>query len=421
MTYFNDIRNELSAKVRKKKDDLVNLCSNLVKVPSETIPGDTREVAKTAAEILQRIDGVEVTFHTMQEPVINVVARLKGNGPGKRLVFNGHLDTYPIGDKSKWTVDPFGGEIKDGRLYGRGSSDMKGGIASYMVAFMLLAECRDKWSGELVVALAGDEETMGVTGTKYLLDTVPHASGDAMICGDVGSPLVLRFGQKGLMWIELNAVGRPSHGAHVHKGINAIDRLIEGMAKINEQLRKMPVSAPKEVTDAIMRASKISEKYSGIGETEVLQSVTVNFGIIEGGISPNLIPAKASAKGDIRLPVGISAKAVENKLKEIVDSIEGLSYNIFRTYDSNWSDPDHEIMTVTAKNCEQVLGEKPVITMRVGASDSRHYRLTKGIPTINCGLTPYNLGGPDEYIEISELIDLAEIHTLTAFDYLSNK
>ena len=74
---------------------------------------------------------------------------------------------------------------------------------------MIMSELRDSWSGELVMTLAGDEETMGVKGTKFLLDTVPHASGDAMISGDVGTAKVLRFGEKGLMWVELNAVGKP--------------------------------------------------------------------------------------------------------------------------------------------------------------------------------------------------------------------
>ena len=78
-----------------------------------------------------------------------------------------------------------------------------------------------------------------------------------------------------------------------------------------------------------------------------------------------------------------------------------------------------EIFSYTADNVKYITGEEPVNTVRVGASDARHYRISKDVPTVNCGLNPYNLGGPDEYIEIEELIDLAKIHTLTAFDYLS--
>jgi succinyl-diaminopimelate desuccinylase len=416
---YTDLRGKLIEQVNQKEDLLIDLCSKLVKIPSESPTSDTRQIAQMAVEFLKKIDGAEVTMHTLEEPIVNVVATIKGNGPGKRLVFNGHLDTYPVGDKSAWTVDPFGAQVKDGRLYGRGSSDMKGGIASYMLAFMLLAECKSDWSGEVVLTLAGDEETMGVKGTKYLLDTVPEATGDAMICGDVGSPTVLRFGEKGLLWIELNAVGKPGHGAHVHKGVNAIDLLIEGITKINYTLRNLPINNVEEVTRAIVEASDVSEKISGRGETEVLQTVTVNFGMIEGGISANLIPDKASAKADIRLPAGATIAQIEQKIKEIIDPMEGLSYNIIRQYEPNWSDVNHEIFSLTGQNVRQITGQSPVITMRVGASDARLYRIHKKVPTVVCGLTPYNLGGPDEYIELGELVNVAKIHTLTAFDYLS--
>lgn len=414
-----DVKNNLVDQVNKHKNLLVDLTSRLVQIPSESPESDTREMANEIVSVLERIDGVEVSFHTLEEPIRNIVARVKGSSSGKRLILNGHLDTYPVGDKSFWTDNPFSGHEKDGRIYGRGVSDMKGGIASYLVTFMIMAKMRNSWSGELVITLAGDEETMGVKGTKYLLDTVPHATGDAMISGDVGTAKVLRFGEKGLMWIELNAVGKASHGAHVHKGENAIDRLVEGIDRLNKELVSLKVNAPGEVTKAIEESSEISERYSGEGETDILQQVTVNFGVIEGGVSPNLIPAKASAQGDIRVPIGVEVEEVERKIKEIVDSIEGLSYNIFRQYEPNWSDINHEIFAYTADNVKYITGEEPVNTVRVGASDARHYRISKNVPTVNCGLNPYNLGGPDEYIEIEELIDLAKIHTLTAFDYLS--
>lgn len=419
MMIYTEIRNQLIEEVNQKEDLLVDLCSKLVKTPSESPTSDTSEIADMLVEFLQKVDGAEVSVHTLEKPIVNIVARIKGNGPGKRLIFNGHLDTYPVGDRSAWTVDPFGAMVKDGRLYGRGSSDMKGGIACYLIAFVMLAKHRNDWNGEVVLTLAGDEETMGVKGTKYLLDTVPEATGDAMICGDVGSPLVLRFGEKGLFWLELNAVGKPGHGAHVHKGVNAINRLAEGITKINEALPKLPIKHEEKVTNAILAASEISEEISGKGETEVLQTVTVNFGVIEGGISANLIPDKASAKGDIRLPVGTTIAQIEQKIKEIVDSIEGLSYKILRQYEPNWSDADHEIFSLTSQNVSEIMGKTPVLTMRVGASDARHYRIYKNVPTVVCGLTPYNLGGPDEYIELNELLDIAKIHTLTAFDYLS--
>ncbi|MBP2639841.1 MAG: family metallopeptidase [Firmicutes bacterium] len=417
---FNeDTRSILSRKVRESGQQLIDICSQLVKITSETPPSDTREAAKVFGEMLQQIEGAEVSFHMLQEPVMNVVARIKGKGPGKRLVFNGHLDTFPIGDRETWTVDPFGALQKDGKLFGRGVADMKGGIAIYILAFILLAECREQWSGELVITVSGDEENMGVLGSKYVLDTVPHAAGDAMISGDIGTSKILRFGEKGLLWFELAATGKAGHGAHVHRGINAIDRLIAGIMKIHEGLREIPVNAPERVTRVIETASKVSEIYSGTGETKVLQSITVNFGVIEGGISANLIPAKAMAKGDIRIPAGVTCKQVEEKLEEIVNSFEGLSLKVINAWDPNWSDPDHEIFALIIKNSQEVWGGDVVNTMRVGASDARLYRLLKNVPSVNCGLHGHNLGGPDEYAEIEDMIKVAEIQILTAFDFLT--
>lgn len=404
----------------KRGDETVKWCSEMVKIPSEVPLSDTRDVCEYAKKIITGFGGLEISEHTQEEPVRNMVAVLKGNGKGKgkRLIFNGHLDTYPVGDRAAWDDDPFSGKIANGKIHGRGACDMKGGIAAAMMATKLLSEHLDMWSGEIVLALAGDEENMGERGTKYLLDTVPAAVGDAMICPDVGVANVLRFGQKGMYWISLEAVGKPGHGAHVHKGINAIDRLVEGITRINREVGGLPVNAPEMVTRAILDSAHVSEPLAGKGETEVLQKVTVNFGQIGGGLTPNLIPAGAWAKADIRIPVGVTLDQVIAKVKEIVDSIEGLSYTAMRAYAPNYSDPNHEIFGVLKKVVADVMQTEVVNTMRVGASDARLYRLVKQVPSVNCGLTPYGLGGPNEYTDIKEMVDLSVIHALAALEYL---
>lgn len=414
----DELKRELMNKVENYKDLLIDLCAQLVSIPSESPRSDTRQIAAYISKFLEKVPGAEVSLHSLDEPIVNVIASIKGHAPGKRLIFNGHLDTFPAGDASLWTMDPFSAVQRAGRMYGRGVSDMKGGIASYLLTFMLLADMREKWTGEVVMTLAGDEENMGTKGTKFLLDTVPQATGDAMISADVGTATILRFGEKGLMWVELQATGKAGHGAHVHQGKNAIELLMEGIAKLSKELTQLQVDAPAHVIQAILSSSMESEKYGGKQETEVLQQVTVNFGLIEGGVSPNLIPAKATAQGDIRIPVGVKLEEVEQKIKGIVDSIEGLSYTIFNQYEPNWSDIKHEIFSITAENVAYVKGKAPALTMRIGASDARLYRIYKNVPSVNCGLHAYNLGGPDEYIEIDELIDLAKIHLLSAVDYL---
>ena len=171
---------------------------------------------------------------------------------------------------------------------------MKGGIAASIAAFAALARHRDAWSGEAVLTLAGDEESMGPLGTRWLLDHVPHARGDAVILGDAGSPRVLRFGEKGFLWVEVEATGRAAHGTHVHLGDNVIERLLEALAGL-QALRALPVAAPPAVLEVIERSRAISEPLAGAGEADVLRRVTVNIGRIEGGTSTNLVPASARA------------------------------------------------------------------------------------------------------------------------------
>src|SRR5579863_9359091 len=299
----------LEAEVETQRAFLIETTQKLVAVASPNPPGDVTAVAEIAAGLLHVIEGVRVARYETAPGIVNLVAVMKGAGPGRRLVFNGHLDTFPIGE-GYWTVPPLGGTLKDGRIYGRGVSDMKAGIAAALTAFRILAGLRERWRGELVMTLAGDEENMGSLGSRWLLEHVPEAKGDAMLCGDVGSPMVLRFGEKGLCWVEIEAEGRPAHGAHVHKGTNAIDRLRQALDGL-KRLENLPVAAPADVTSAIMAAKPISEELSGEGEAETLQRVTVNIGTMEGGISPNLVPARARAAADIRLPVGVSLEAVE--------------------------------------------------------------------------------------------------------------
>ncbi|MCK4819036.1 M20/M25/M40 family metallo-hydrolase, partial [bacterium] len=244
------LRDEISKRLRASQERLIELTSHLVRIDTQNPPGRTGTIVKTVAEILQSVDGIELESCISEEPIVNLVARIRGRSSGRRLIFNGHLDTYPIGDSSLWSVDPFDAELKGGKLYGRGTADMKGGISCSLVAFETLADFRDAWSGELVVTLAGDEETMGRLGTGYLLENVPHAKGEAMICGDVGSPKIIWFGEKGMIWLDVFAVGRAAHGAHVHKGRNAIECLFEALQRLIK-LRKHPVRTPVEVANAI--------------------------------------------------------------------------------------------------------------------------------------------------------------------------
>jgi succinyl-diaminopimelate desuccinylase len=410
------LRERLAEDLRQESRETVAITRRLLAHRTDNPPGDTRAIASEIAAIMADMHGVAVEIHPGAEHIANVVMRVKGGRPGRRLVFNGHLDTFPLGDRQGWSADPLG-EERGGRLYGLGVSDMKGGLAAILFAMRRLAAHREQLSGELVATFAGDEETMGVLGTQWLLDNVPHARGDAMISADAGSPRVLRFGEKGMIWLRLTARGRSAHAAHVHRGDSAIDKLIAVIGQL-QRLRDYPVDAPEVVLRAIEGASAASEALSGVGETEVLRHVTITFGTIGGGRLSNLIADEAWATADVRLPVGVSVAEMEAEIGRIVAGAPGVELEISRRYEPSWTDPGHEAIALLSANCRQVLELDPAVTMRVGASDARLYRAA-GIPTVVCGLTPHNMGAADEYVDVEELAALGQIFALTAFDYLS--
>jgi acetylornithine deacetylase/succinyl-diaminopimelate desuccinylase-like protein len=414
---MSDLRKALAASVETARDTLIATTQRLVAVASPNPPSDTEEIAKVAEALLREIPGIEVETIEPAPRVKSLIGRIKAQRPGRRLIFNGHLDTFPLLEELPWTVPPLGGVLKDGKLYGRGVCDMKGGIACSLLAARLLAEHRDAWAGEIVLTLAGDEENMGSLGTGWMMAHVPHAKGDANICGDVGSPRVVRFGEKGLLWVEIEATGSPAHGAHVHRGTNAIDRLRTALDRLKD-LEDVPFQAPPIVTAAIAKAKAISEPLSGAGESETLQRVTVNIGTIEGGASPNLVPTHALARADIRLPVGITTDMLVNQLDAWLAPLGGVSWRAIRRFEPSFTSPHEEIVRRTARVAEEVLGVTAAVNMRVGGSDSRWYR-PAGVPTVVLGLTPFNMGGADEYVLVDELVSVAKIHTLTAFDFLS--
>jgi acetylornithine deacetylase/succinyl-diaminopimelate desuccinylase-like protein len=258
---------------------------------------------------------------------------------------------------------------------------------------------------------------MGPWGTQFLLDTLPEARGDAMICGDAGSPDVIRLGEKGLLWLRVIARGRAAHGAHVHLGDNAVERLMDALGRL-ARVREMPVATPAAIAAAIAGAREVSERQAGKGEADVLTSVTVNVGVIGGGSKVNLVPDRASAEVDVRLPVGVSVDTCLAEVRRLVAGVPGVDVEVLRRYEPNHTDPGHEIFRLLRDNAEAVSGRRPVVTMRVGASDARLYRLA-GIPAAVYGPAPHNMGAPDEYVTVDDLRLVARVHALTAFDFLS--
>lgn len=406
---------DLIALAGERSGDLLATTQRLVRANSETPPSDTRAVAAIAAEALQAIDGVEVRTLTSEAPVTNVVARLAGGLGGKRLVLSGHLDTYPIGARADWTTDPLGGAIIDGRLYGRGSADMKGGCAALIGTVALFAQRMRPFPGEIVLALAGDEERMGELGTQWLIEHVPEVAGDGVIVADVGGPQSVRLGEKGMLWLDLVATGRQAHGAHVHAGTNAIDRLVDALTALRA-LEALPASPPAEA-GAVMREAAARPGADGAAARRTMAKVSVNTGVIGGGTSANLVPAHAEASLDIRVPLGVTLAAVRAEVARCLRAHEGLRARETRAYEATWTAPDSEIAAAVLSAAGTVLARPAFFDMRVGGSDARLWRRA-GFDTVVNGLSAQNLGAPDEHFAADELATLAAIHALAARRFL---
>lgn len=407
----------LQERIAASRGALEALCRDLVRTPSENPPGDTTALAAKVEAFLAALPGMQVKRVVAKEYAVNLVGRLAFGRPGRRLLMNGHLDTFPAGDPAAWKRERFGGEVADGRLYGRGSCDMKAGIAAALMTAKLLADAPGGLCGELVVAFVSDEETGGKWGTRYLLANVPETRGDAMLSADAGSPAVVRFGEKGQLWVEVTARGKSNHGAHVHLGENAIVRLLQALDALRG-LESLSVPIPAGVMRAMREAQQVSEAISGEGEFHTLSNVTVNIGTISGGIAVNIIPDSATARADIRFPPGLALADILAQIASRLGGLPGVAWTVLSSHEPNVTDPSQEIVRLVVEHAREVTGGTVVANMRPGFSDSRFYRAA-GIPSVVYGPAPNNMGGGDEYVLLADLHAVFAVHARVAAAYLA--
>jgi len=176
------------------EDEIVALLQEIVQRPTVNPPADTTECAKFILERLNE-NGISAQLREGKMGFANVVARLSGRKRGKVLLLNGHIDVVAPGEG--WTVDPFGGEVKDGMIYGRGTSDMKSGIASMIAAMIGFRRSGKPFDGEIIFMAVGDEETGSQFGTRYLLENNFGTNADFAIVAEPTN-LAVELGNRGL-------------------------------------------------------------------------------------------------------------------------------------------------------------------------------------------------------------------------------
>src|SRR5688572_7469550 len=286
----------LDREIDAEREVLVDLCARLVAAPSASPPGRTVEVAKIIEEFLNR--GGIATERVAEDPEAPNLVGHVGDKRGRHVIFNAHMDTMQAGDESKWSVPILELTRREGRLYGLGMGNMKGALAAMCVASVVLARHRKSFSGYFTMTAVCDEVMFGERGAVYLLKTRPDVHGDYLVSGEGPGFMELAPAEKGLRWLDIEAVGDGGHSSGALRGRTAAARLAALLSRIdgvNEMYARIP--------------SEIRGITGGVGDTGL--RVSLNAGTLSAGGVRSLIATKARAEIDVRLPPGVSGAEIE--------------------------------------------------------------------------------------------------------------
>jgi acetylornithine deacetylase/succinyl-diaminopimelate desuccinylase-like protein len=399
---MHDVNVEIHAWLQARQPDLFAFCQRLIQTPSVNGEHDELHLARVIAEEAARL-GLHVEMMGEQEARPNIVVSTHAEGETGLLIL-GHLDTVPAGDPTAWGHPPFAGEIADGRLYGRGAIDTKGGMAAAVYALAALRAHPDALPPGTRAQFTGvpDEET-GATGTlgiRYLAAR-GMIQGKGAIYAYSGSDIIL--GHRGLLRYRLLCAGKAIHtGAQEWQERTAGANAVTGMARLLLALEAAEFQ-------------RSSAPYFGDFRT-VLTPGTM----IEGGISVNIVPPTCSALVDVRTTPEEDAASVDalidREIAQITAQVPSLSfaYERFNEIPAVCSDPAAPIFRVLADATQRVRGVTPAMTV-AGPANEGYLLIGQGIPTV-CGFGPLgaNAHAADEYLDIASLRDAAEIFALTA-------
>lgn len=412
----------VESEVEQRKDEWLDIVSGLISVPSENPSGDTTEIAEYLCGLLDE-RGIEYEIIAPREQMPNVVAQFDGeNGPaeeGNHLAFNGHLDTFPRRNEDRWETDPFSGDVSDGKIHGRGASDMHGGFTASLAAFIYLFENKDQFTGRVTIAAVSDEETGGQWGTDYLVENYPEYRGDALISGEPSGNSIIRFGERGRSWTQITARGESAHTCSVPRGRNAIEELMDLLRDIKEFPDEDElIDIPDEYRDVIMDSKPEMDAAYGEGATERILRPRVNVGTIEGGEKVNLVAENAEAEVDIRLPIGTSTAQALQRVRDLAADY-GTEFTVegFSRKDPTYSDYSHPLFQALQRFAGQVREEEPAFSCALAGTDCSFYR-QEDVPCAVYGPTPHNLGSQNEYIRVDDFMQVVKAQTLAATAYV---
>src|SRR5215470_1344281 len=361
---------ELLDWIESDRAELIEFLRAFVRQRSPNPPGDTRSTARFLTQYLE----ARALPHRIIAPhpeMPNIVATFEGGLPGKHLVLNGHIDVFPVADDGLgWTRDPWGGELVDGKIYGRGVADMKCGTSASIWTYIYLSRMKDRLRGRLTLTAVSDEETFGPYGSRYLMEHHPEVHGDALLNGEPSSPFSVRFGEKGPLWLEITVRTPGAHGAYTHASKSATQTAMAVAAAL-EKLGAIEPQLSDNVRSAIDAGRATMDRAMGPGAGAIVDKVTLNIGTIKGGAKVNMVPSSASLEADIRLPLGMTKEEIMAGVGKIMETFPEATVKEINCNLPSWVDPDCEIIRIVQQNVEALRGFRPQPIVSLGGTDAR--------------------------------------------------
>ena len=380
-----------------RKAEVTELCRKLIESRSYSVE------EKGTAEILKEFMKEQGFDDYLTDPYGNVIGRISGKKAGPRILFDGHMDTVPVENPDSWTHDPFHPVIENGKLYGRGASDMKGAIAAFMTAAAFFARDYGRdFSGEIYVAGVVHEECFEGVAARSISEIVKP---DYVIIGEA-SGLNVKTGQRGRAEIVLETFGKAAHSANPQKGVNAVYT----MCQLIPEIQKLVPPEHPSLGRGILELTDIkSSPYPGA----------------------SVVPEYCRATFDRRLLVGETKESVLRPIQEVLDRVcaknpeyrarvslaegsekcyTGKEISAQRFFPGWYYSPEEEYIRRIVKEL-QASGYEPELTQYSFCTNGSHYAGEKGIPTIGLGPSRENLAHTvDEYVELEQLTGAAECY-----------
>lgn len=415
----------LFSRIDDQATALVELTQDLVRIPTINPPGEGYEpCAYLLGERLIR-SGFDVEYvrakgeigDSDRYPRTNIIARREGRGPGPTVHFNGHIDVVEAG--LGWTDDPFSGSVRDGRVYGRGTCDMKGGIAASVIALEAILTEGIAFDGAVEISGTVDEESGGFAGVAHLAHkgffSKPRV--DHVIIPECLNVDRICIGHRGVWWAEIETFGKIAHGSMPFLGDCAIRHMGAVMRAMEEQL--LPTLATRRTGMPVV--------------PEGARRSTLNIAAIHGGLpehidglpSPN-VPDRCKLLLDRRFPIEEELGDVKAEVVAILDDLTrsrpGFRYKVTDVMEvmPTLTPEDADVVRAVADGISRVLGKPPELIVSPGSYDQKHiHRIGHLKECLAYGPGILDLAHqPDEYVEIDHLVASAKVMAASALRLL---